>query len=123
MANATSTSTRYEQLAALMTYAKENGYTGETDKLEKVATQWSAKGGDTATKEENIRLAGLVKDWMTAGESYTNEQIRDGVAGLPVGTRGKVEPSKVNAVMNAGISEGLFTVEVLGKMRFFTLAA
>ena len=45
---------------------------------------------------------------------------REGVPGLPVtGTRGKVEPSKVNAILNVGIVEGMFTKEVKGRVGFY----
>lgn len=117
-----STPSRYAQLTSLLEFAKQNGYGGHTDKLEKVQTQWQAKGDNSQTYQENLGYAQSIKDFMASDQAYTNEQIRAGVAGLPVGTRGVVEPSKVNAIMNVGVDSGMFKVEVLGKMRFYSLA-
>lgn len=120
--NTIATPSRHDQLAALLAFAAENGYQGHTDKLEKVKEQWTAKGANSATHQANVGYAELIKAAMEPGKTYTNEDIRGAVDGLPVGTRGVVEPSKVNSIMNAGLDAGMFTVETLGKMRFYALA-
>lgn len=117
-----STPSRYAQLTALLEFAQEMGYTGYTDKLTNVAEQWKPKGANSETRKANLAIAQAIWNWMQPNQSYTNEDIRNGVPGLPVGPSGKVQPSKVTAILNVGIVEGLFTVETRGKVRFFTRA-
>lgn len=118
-----STPSRYAQLTALLEFAQEMGYTGYTDKLTNVAEQWKPKGANSETRKANLAIAQAIWNWMQPNQSYTNEDIRNGVPGLPVtGPNGKVQPSKVTAILNVGIVEGLFTVETRGKVRFFTRA-
>lgn len=118
-----STPSRYAQLTALLEFAQEMGYNGYTDKLTNVAEQWKPKGANSETRKANLAIAKAIWDWMQPNQSYTNEDIRNGMPGLPVtGTGGKVQPSKVTAILNVGIVEGLFTVETRGKVRFFTRA-
>ena len=115
-----STPSRYAQLTALLEFAQEMGYTGYTDKLTNVAEQWKPKGANSETRKANLAIAQAIWNWMQPNQSYTNEDIRNGVPGLPVtGTRGKVEPSKVNAILNVGIVEGMFTKEIKGRVGFY----
>ena len=114
------TPSRHAQLSALLAFAKDAGYTGHTDKLENVLGQWAPAGANSQVRADNVKHAKAIWEWMQPGKEYTNEDIREGVPGLPVtGTRGKVEPSKVNAILNVGIVEGMFTKEVKGRVGFY----
>ena len=117
-----STPSRYAQLTALLEFAQEMGYNGVTDKLTNVAEQWKPKGANSETRKANLAIAKAIHEWMEPGKDYTNEDIRNDFNGLPIGPSGKVQPSKVTAILNVGIVEGLFTVETRGKVRFFTRA-
>ena len=114
------TPSRHAQLSALLEFAKEMGYNGHTDKLENVLGQWAPAGANSQVRAENVKHAKAIWEWMQPDKEYTNEDIRNGVPGLPVtGTRGKVEPSKVNAILNVGIVEGMFTKETKGRVGFY----
>ncbi len=120
MAAKNTTPSRYAQMNAILEFAKEMGYTGHTDKLEIVAQQWAPKGANSEKRKENRAYAEKIWRWMQPGEEYCNENIRDGVPGLPVGSKGKVEPTQVSAIMNVGIVDGLFAkVEKSKRITFY----
>ena len=116
------TPSRYAQLTALLEFAKETGYTGHTDKLAAVASQWAPKGANSETRKENLKIARALAEQMTAGEWYSNKNVREQFNGIPVGTTGKVNASKVSAIMNLGVIEGIFKTDTKFDTKVYALA-
>ena len=120
MAAKNTTPSRHAQLTALLEFAQEMGYTGHTDKLVAVADQWKPKGANSEKRKENRAYAEAIWRWMQPGEEYCNENIREDAPQLPVGSKGKVEPTQVSAIMNVGIVDGLFVkVEKSKRITFY----
>ena len=59
---------------------------------------------------------------MTAGEWYSNKNVREQFNGIPVGTTGKVNASKVSAIMNLGVIEGIFKTDTKFDTKVYALA-
>ena len=121
MAN-NNTETRRDQLTAILAFAKENGYTGGTDKLNKVLDQWGNGNTTTAAYAENLEFAKAVRDFMKEGEKYSNADIRKSRVKLPISASGKVQSAKVTAIMGVGVKEGFFKSETLGRVLYYSLA-
>lgn len=122
MATNNNTETRRDQLTAILAFAKENGYTGSTNKLDKVLEQWGGSGSTTAAYAENLEFAEMIKNFMEEGGKYSNADIRESNLKLPIGTNGRVQSAKVTAIMNVGIKEGFFKSEPLGRVLYYSLA-
>ena len=116
------TETRRDQLTAILAFAKENGYTGGTDKLNKVLDQWGNSGTTSATYIDNLKFARMIRDFMDDDGKYTNADIRKSNLKLPIGTNGKVQSAKVTAIMGVGVKEGFFKSETLGRVLYYSLA-
>ena len=68
--------TRADELSALLEFAAANGYSGSTEKLEKVLKQWTAKSGEaSATAIANNELALTVFNSIEEGTSYSSKDI------------------------------------------------
>lgn len=63
--------TRFTELNDLLTFAKENGYNGSIEKLEKVLDQWKPKNNGN----KNAGLAIEVYEKMKVQTSYTSKDI------------------------------------------------
>lgn len=63
--------TRFTELNDLLAFAKENGYNGSVEKLEKVLDQWKPKNNGN----KNAELAIKVYEKMEVQTSYTSKDI------------------------------------------------
>ena len=102
--------TRFTELNDLLIFAKENGYNGSVEKLEKVLTQWEPKNGGN----KNAGLAMEVYEKMEAHTSYTSK----GIMNLVPDQIKTV--SKAAVVMKGLIDEGIVLKAYDGKKVIYT---
>lgn len=105
--------TRFTELNDLLIFAKENGYNGSVEKLEKVLTQWEPKNGGN----KNAGLAVEVFEKMEAQTGYTSKDIMS-LAPDQIKT-----VSKAAVVMKGLIEEGMVLKAYDGKKVIYTRVA
>lgn len=125
MANTTKTATvktptRADELTALLTWANANDYSGSTEKLATVLTQWTAprKKSTEPSKasKENAVLAQRVFDAMPAGETVDSKWIIEHVDGI-------MTPQKLTHVISPLVNSGRVRKEKAGKLLGYTKMA
>ena len=103
-------STRFTELNDLLAFAKENGYNGSVEKLEKVLDQWKPKNNGN----KNAELAIEVYEKMEVQTSYTSKDIMNLVPD-------KIKTvSKAAVVMKSLIEEGYILKAYDGKKVIYT---
>lgn len=117
-ATATSTMTRAQELEALLTFARENGYEGSTVKLSKVYDQWTAprerkSSGPSKVALENRAKAAEVYAAMPEGEAVTNMWVTEHVNGI-------MTTNKAAVIMGILVNEGKVSKQKVGKVMTYT---
>ena len=120
MNTATTTATRAQELAALLAFARENGYDGPTAKLAKVYEQWTAPrerkaSGPSKVAVENAAKAREVYDLMPEGEAVTNVWVTEHASGI-------MTTNKAAVIMGILVNKGLVTKQKVGKVMTYTRA-
>lgn len=116
MANTTAntTMTRAQELEALLTFARENGYEGSTVKLSKVYDQWTAprerkSSGPSKVALENRAKAEEIYQLMPIGEAVTNIWVTEHVKNVPT-------TNKAAVIMGILVNEGKVSKQKSGKV-------